>query len=210
MQKGDKKMADDIIFRKSAFGGFNRDDVLAYISALKQNEDKLYAELKSKDKKIAELTDLVSELSQKAEKQETEFTAQIEEFKASFAEEIEKIKTEYKAKAQEYADSDRAIQEKIGSAMIDVRRYSDLLLHETCDKISTMASNADNATAATLSRVLDISSGIQAFSDKLNSVITDILEENEKICKELTQFKGTLTIPFDKASGKVNTDILTD
>ena len=70
--------------------------------------------------------------------------------------------------------------------------------------------SADAATAKTLTRVLDISSGIQAFSDKLNTVLKDILMENEDICKELTGFKGSLKLPYEVASGKIMADILED
>lgn len=203
-------MASDYIFRKSAFGGFNREDVIKYISDAKANEAKLVADLDSAQKEIALLKEQIQLEAQKNANSQKEWEDKINELDASHKNEIESIKQEYEEQLQNSILADRSAEEKVGTAMIDVRRYADLLMHETCEKIDKMASGADEAAAKTLSRVLDISSGIQSFSDKLNAVINDILTENEEICKELTGFKGTLKLPFEEASGKIQADLLGD
>ncbi len=201
-------MPDDIIFRKAKFGGFNRDDVMSYIGAIKQNEETLILSNTEKDKIISELSEKINELNELLAKKDEERIDEINCLTNKFNSELTEIKAEYEEKVTKNIEADRAVQEKVGSAMIDVRRYADLLLNETCDKINNMSEKSDAATAKTLSRVLDISAGIQMFSDKLNSVIADILDENEKICKDLTDFKGSLRIPFEKANGKMISDII--
>lgn len=201
-------MSSDFIFRKASFGGFNRDDVISYINNMKLNEDTLRAQIAEKDNLIAELNEKIACNQNETDQIKKEYEEKIIQLNESHINEIESIKNEYEEKIQNGILADRSAEERVGSAMIDVRRYADLLIQETCDKIEKMSDDADNATAKTLSRVLDISSGIQTFSDKLNSILKDILEENETICKELTGFKGTLRLPFDEASGKIQADLL--
>lgn len=201
-------MASDFIFRKATFGGFNRDDVINYINQVKMNEEKLGLSLKEKEEEINLLRQQLSDAESINESLKNEYEEKISTLNESHINELESIKNEYEEKIQNGILADRSAEERVGSAMIDVRRYADLLIQETCDKIEKMSDDADNATAKTLSRVLDISSGIQTFSDKLNSILKDILEENENICKELTGFKGTLRLPFDEASGKIQADLL--
>lgn len=201
-------MSSDFIFRKASFGGFNRDDVISYINNMKLNEDTLKTQIGEKENLIAELNEKIAYNQNETDQIKKEYEEKIIQLNESHINEIESIKNEYEEKIQNGILADRSAEERVGSAMIDVRRYADLLIQETCDKIEKMSADADNATAKTLSRVLDISSGIQTFSDKLNSILKDILEENETICKELTGFKGTLRLPFDEASGKIQADLL--
>lgn len=207
-------MPSDTVFRSAVFGGFNRNDVINYIEKLKLNEAKLMAEVTSKNSKIEELQKTVdelnskiSELNNKTQAVYVECEDKIAEIKNQCSEEIEKIREELSEKSNSESLAERSAQEKVGTAMLDVRRYADLLLSETCEKISKMSDDADIAASKTLSRVLDISSGIQTFSDKLNSILADLLKENEAICRELTGFKGSLKLPFDEASGKINAEI---
>lgn len=203
-------MGSDYIFRKASFGGFNRDDVINYINQSKLNEEKLNLLIKEKDNEINLLRQQLSDAETEKNNIIKDCEEKLSALNESHISEIESIKNEYEEKIQNGILADRSAEERVGSAMIDVRRYADLLIQETCTKIEKMSDDADNATAKTLSRVLDISAGIQTFSDKLNSILKDILEENESICKELTGFKGTLRLPFEEASGKVQTDILGD
>ena len=164
-------MSSDFIFRKASFGGFNRDDVISYINNMKLNEDTLRAQIAEKDNLIAELNEKIVCNQNETEQIKKEYEEKIIQLNESHINEIESIKNEYEEKIQTGILADRSAEERVGSAMIDVRRYADLLIQETCDKIEKMSDDADNATAKTLSRVLDISSGIQTFSDKLNSIL---------------------------------------
>lgn len=203
-------MPSDYVFRKATFGGFNREDVIAYISGLLAEISNYKAAIDNANKQNEELNAKLREAEEKINSIHQEHKNEIEILNESHNQEIKSIKQEYEEKLQNCILADRSAEERVGTAMIDVRRYADLLIHETCEKIEKMSDDADAATTKTLSRVLDISSGIQAFSDKLNGILKDILMENEDICRELTGFKGTLRLPFDEASGKIMADILED
>ena len=203
-------MASEYVFRKAAFGGFNREDVVAYISQLMNEAANYKTALENAEKTNEELRAKLVEADEKLQNAHQEYEKQLEIVSDSHKQELDNIKNEYEEKLQNSILADRSAEERVGTAMIDVRRYADLLIHETCEKIEKMSDDADQATAKTLSRVLDISSGIQAFSDKLNTILSDILMENEEMCKELTGFKGSLKLPFEQASGKIMSDILED
>lgn len=203
-------MPSDYVFRKAAFGGFNREDVIAYISTLLGEISSYKDTIENANKLNEELTAKLNDAEARYNALQQEYEKQIEILCESHNQETESIKQEYEEKLQNCVLADRTAEERVGTAMIDVRRYADLLIHETCERIEKMSDDADAATAKTLSRVLDISSGIQAFSDKLNGILKDILMENEDLCKELTGFKGTLRLPFEEASGKIMADILED
>lgn len=199
-------MSSDFIFRKAAFGGFNRDDVLAYIAQLKQKEQELEAALQKEQEEN-------QTLRQQNDALRAEYEERIATLEAGHNEELSRIQNEYEEallNAKNEALAERSAEERVGSAMLDVRRYADLLLHETCEKIDKMSDDADSAAAKTLARIFDISSGIRTFSDKLNSILKDLVDENEQICRELTDFKGSLRLPFEEASEKVNAEILGD
>lgn len=199
-------MSSDFIFRKAAFGGFNRDDVLAYIAQLKQREQ----ELENALQKVQQENQM---LRQQSDTIRAGYEEKIVTLEAGHKDELSRIQNEYEEalqNAKNDALAERSAEERVGSAMLDVRRYADLLLHETCDKIDKMSDDADSAAAKTLARIFDISSGIRTFSDKLNNILKDLVDENEQICRELTDFKGSLRLPFEEASGKVNAEILGD
>lgn len=201
-------MPSDYIFRKAKFGGFNRDDVIAYISKLLAEAEINKTSLDNSAKENEELRAQLNEAENKLAAAETAHADEIAALTEAHNAELEAVKAEYEEKIQNEILADRSAEEKVGTAMMDVRRYADLLISETCEKIDKMADDADNATAKTLSRVLDISSGIQTFSDKLNAILADILTQNEEICKELTGFKGSLKVPFETANGKIQAELL--
>lgn len=225
-------MDSDAAFRRTAFGGFNREDVVSYIQSVSENTEKLASELENEKKKnnslkneldgaLKQLEDMRTQFNETGEKLKTA-EIRLEEITKSFREEtrkinkshkaqIESIKNEYEEKIQSLqsrALSDTAAEQRIGTAMLDVRRYADMLVKEACDKVSVISEDADEAVTKTLSRVRDISSGIKAFSDKINCVLADLIDENEQLANELRDFNGTLKAPFDDAVGKLNTQVL--
>ena len=217
-------MSSDYIFRNVAFGGFNKDDVIQYITSMKKNEADAKAEKAELIKQIealkaanAELTESLTYAESESERLRDEnaeikatYEAKLTELDEAFTAQTDALRTEYEEKVRCCAISDRSVQEAVGTAMLDVRRYADMLLQETCDKVNTISENADDAAAKTLSRVLDISSAIRIFTDRFNAIMNDITAENDRICRDITSFKGSLRLPFETAVEKLDSEILTD
>lgn len=199
-------MSSDYIFRNTAFGGFKKEDVMNYITGIKEKESVTAKEIESLKKENSELSAKLESQQENENALNDEIAYLKEQINAKNAE-FEAVCAEYEAKLQS-KNNEQSVEEAVGSAMLDVRRYADMLLQETCEKINTMSDNADAAAAKTLTRVLDISSGIQTFSDKLNAILADIINENENICRDLTSFKGSLKLPFEAATNTLEADIL--
>lgn len=196
-------MESDAIFRTAAFGGFNKSDVISYIKNFKENEEKLLSENKTLREENDELNKKIPGLEADALRLKTKLS----DIENRHNEELNRIQNEYEDKIkamQAEFDADRSAENKIGSAMLDVRRYADLLLSETCEKINAMAEKSDSATEKTLSRMFDLSAGIKAFSDKVNGILSDIIADNDKLTGELSGFKGTLKLPFETAVGNMD------
>ncbi len=265
-------MPSDSIFKKAAFGGFDRDDVMTYIAKMKKREAELTqtltsaqeknaelekqledAETLSKslknacnslkmeyDEKIAKLTEELRSATdaQKCGDAENLHSEDLESVKNSYEEQIEtlnkqifelkrdyenlknnhnvqieSIKNQYEEKISnmECKESDsRAAGERVGTVMLDVRRYADMLIQETCEKINGTSDDVECAVALTLSKLMNISSVIQNFSDKMSASLADMVKESETICKDLSQFKGSLKKPFGEASVKLHNEIFKD
>lgn len=196
-------MESDAIFRTAAFGGFNKSDVISYIKNFKENEEKLLSE----NKTLREANDELNKKIPGLEADALRLKTKLSDIENRHNEELNRIQNEYEDKIkamQAEFDADRSAENKIGSAMLDVRRYADLLLSETCEKINAMAEKSDSATEKTLSRMFDLSAGIKAFSDKVNGILSDIIADNDKITGELSGFKGTLKLPFETAVGNMD------
>lgn len=173
-------MASDIIFRKAAFGGFKPEDVMTFVSSQKEAEILLKETIALKESEVNLLNGQIKSLSV----------------------EIERLKQENEDLLRQ-CESSKSAEEQIGSAMIDVRRFSDQLVDETKDRIIKMSGDAASAASNTLSRVNDISLGIKAFAEKLNSILGDVLLENESISNELSGFIEKIAQPYDEIAEQV-------
>ena len=70
-------MSSDFVFRKAAFGGFNRDDVIAYINEAKINEAKLETEKELAQKRADELAEEIEALKASINELKSEHEAKI-------------------------------------------------------------------------------------------------------------------------------------
>lgn len=238
-------MSSDYVFRNATFGGFNKDDVIQFITSMKKNEAAAVAEkaellkeiealraenaalteslatyqkneqassdsLSQAEKEISTLTEMIAHLKEELAETKSVCESKLQDKDTLTTAQIKAIRAEYEDKVRCCSTSDRSVQEAVGSAMIDVRRFADILLQETCDRINIMSDNADDAATKTLARILDISSSVRMFTERFNAIMTDISAENDRICREVTAFKGSLRIPFETAIDRLDTDILSD
>ena len=72
-------MASDYIFKKSAFGGFNREDVIAYISTMKAEESIIKNALEEEKAKNAELANMLQDAEKRLNEAEEDYAARLSE-----------------------------------------------------------------------------------------------------------------------------------
>ncbi|MBR6531964.1 MAG: hypothetical protein IKT61_05630 [Clostridia bacterium] len=86
-------MKEDVLFKRTPFGGFDRVEVISYIQQLKTTQQKYKLMLDDKEEKIAALTDRAEVL----EGENSCLTAQAEEYKKTISDleaELENLKQE--------------------------------------------------------------------------------------------------------------------
>lgn len=258
-------MPSDIVFKRSVFGGFDRDDVMAYIGAMKKREAELTRSLESFGKanetlknELGESNRLIKSLKNTVSALKKEYGEKIDALKAQneekekrlsddkriSEEDLRKLKDDYELKISclaleadglrkkikileesrvpeaenvkkecgEKLENENAVslcenEEIVGRAMLDVRRYANLLIKEICDKIYEASDSADEAVEFAISKLNVVSSKIDEFSEKVSSSLELISKEEHDILEYLNAFKGSLKTPFDEAAGKMKNEI---
>lgn len=86
-------MKEDVLFKRTPFGGFDRVEVISYIQQLKTTQQKYKLMLDEKEDQITKLTDRAENL----EKENSELSASADEYKKTIADlesELEKLREE--------------------------------------------------------------------------------------------------------------------
>lgn len=186
-------MTEEHVFKRSSVGGFNRADVMSYIE---QREN----ELSAQKAKAEELQAKIGELEGRLSEQSRENEDRIKELES----ENEKLRAELEAKTEELkSESEEA---KIGKAIIDVRRYSDELLHETTDKINAAAEETDKVVSSTLARLDNMRDELETFGSRLGAEFDNLISDCDDLSGDLKRKTGSLRLNFKAVAKKLNAE----
>lgn len=155
---------------RSSMNGFNRNDVIAYI-------DTVLAEKVEIEKKVAEL-----------EKEIEELHAANDTLKEIIVDEEKKNEKELKNKCEE-CDLAKVYEARLGAAMLDAKRFSEILVKEANDKASGMFSKAYNSASDTLEKATEISEDIVRINKQFNDSFRGLLENMKSLNTSLDSFK---------------------
>lgn len=161
-------MAENYYFR-SAINGFNRNDVIAYIDTILQEKNsassiavELESKLKSAEAKIDELTRALK---------------QSETIKNDKCPDC-KIQKVYEA--------------RLGAAMLDAKRFSEILVKEANDKASALFSDAFSCADQTSKTAGRIAQEIKAIKEKLNASLDGLVSDMLSLSSSLDSFKDNV------------------
>ncbi len=172
-------MLDDMKFR-NAVNGFNKNDVMACIESLLQ-------ENANQKKKIKDLEDAL-------------FLSRSE---------LEQVKADSTAKDMcEQCDAAKAAQAQLGAAMLDAKRFSELLLKDANDRSAQVLNNAadqvadSTVTATALSDALKTAKenfigSLDSLQDELTAIILSFMEFRTDLDKKGQEFKFTTDFAGD-------------
>lgn len=153
-------MAENISFR-SAVNGFNRNEVLSYIKTLYDEKNSLFSELEA--------------LKAQMQEKETELAALREELgtvqKSADAQELEKQN-----------------EIKLGRAMFDARRYSDLIVSEAREKANAMFGEASAAAMHLADQVQEVNGEVEALVSSFNASLSDVIDQLSTLSASLSGF----------------------
>ena len=159
-------MSENFSFR-SSMNGFNRNDVIAYIDALIKEKQQLETAVAEKDKEISDL---------KAENSALKDTV------AAAAKKSDRDKcTE--------CDISKVYEARLGAAMLDAKRFSEILVKEANDKAADLFSDAFAAVEATSVKASEISRDIADFNGQFNASFKVLLDNIGSLRKKLDGFK---------------------
>ncbi len=160
-------MPENFSFR-SSMNGFNRNDVITYIDALIQEKQLLEVNLAAKDK---EIFDLKAELNA--------LKSSINNSKA--ADDNDKCSE---------CDIAKVYEARLGAAMLDAKRFSEILVKEANDKAADLFADAFAAVEATSGKASEISRDLSDFNAMFNSSFKLLHENINSLRTKLDGFKG--------------------
>ena len=156
-------MREDMKFR-NAVNGFNKSDVMICIeNLLKEN-----AELKNKIKSLEE-----------------------EVFVCKTS--LDKVQTETQNKdVCAECDAAKMAQAQLGAAMLDAKRFSEMLLKDANDKSAQVLNNALKDTANAAVTATELSAEVKKAKERVSTSLDSLQEELTAIILSFAEFKGDL------------------
>lgn len=203
-------MADNYSFR-SSMNGFNRNDVMSCIESILNEKNAVEIKVASLEAKIAELEEKCSAL----EKDKTELIAE-KDIKVSTC---EKQNAQIAVLEKQLSDSDseienlrfqlskvnaassekemcaecelaRVYEARLGAAMFDAKRFSEILVKEANDKASSLFASAYTSADVTAEKAKEISAEISEINKQFNSAFSKLLENMTNLGHSLDGFKN--------------------
>ena len=170
-------------FRSSVFGGFNKQDVMAYIEQLQGELGALKVQMSELEKNYAQARQQLSKIPQLEE--ELMNKAEVERENAELRTQVKALEADSQKTKDEY-EKVKAAEAQLGAAFVDARRYSDDII------------------AAAKDRAADVSK--QASDDITNKAdqIRRVASEAEKITLDMRQKMEALSRSIADLSGKMS------
>ena len=185
-------MTDTSSFR-SAFNGFNREDVVSYISGILEKltaSDKANAELQAVlEQKTGEYDSLYNERNALAQ--------ELSVLKAQYASLEQACKTlldkneELNDRCAEYAKTAYANELKLGAAMLDAKRFSEMLVKEANDRAGDVYQNAYDSVSRSTESAREIDEKMQALTVDFEQSMGELRRNMGKLIGSMTSFSDS-------------------
>ncbi len=179
-------MSESYSFR-SSINGFNRTDVLAYIESILNEKAGLAAKISSLEESIAEIRadneKLLKELDEKKQ----------------LADSGDKCTD---------CDISKKYEARLGAAMLDAKRFSEILVKEANDKASELFKDAYASADVTSVKVQNLSHDIVDINNQFNQSFKLLLDNMNSLAKSLESFKKDTKVSGNKFN--FSTDFSTD
>ncbi len=159
-------MPENFSFR-SSMNGFNRSDVITYIDALIQEKQNSELAVSAMEKEIAEL---------KSEN-------------ATLRALLTETNNSDKDKCAD-CDISKVYEARLGAAMLDAKRFSEILVKEANDKASDLFADALAAVESTSVKASAISRDIADFNDQFNLSFKILFDNINSLREKLDGFKN--------------------
>lgn len=203
-------MANDVLFRTAAFGGFKKDDVMSFVERILSEKNELEKQLAANAEQIVKLNEQISQMQSDSDEVERlrsengELSAKIDEYessishkddliaeltqRASQAEVSDEVQTELQnlrnenMRLREENAKKQELERQVGAAMLDARVHSEGLVEAARERANNVTKLVYSAIGETAVKIDDLSAGIGEIARNF----TKSVEEVELRIKVLT------------------------
>ena len=192
-------MSEERQFTVKRFSGFDQAEVMSYIAQMKEREAAMQKEIETLTTKNAEL------------KQQADFAvASLGEQKRRSERELAELQEKFDAAVADCAEKDaysRTLEERLGSVMLDVRRFADTLISETTDRIDELSEETDASVNDNLQSVLEIAAELRECASQVGSMFEEMTRINDALAQRLREFLGTLRVQPNDAKSRLRGEL---
>ena len=182
-------MTENVSFR-SAFNGFNREDVVGYIAGLMEKIKAGEAEAQELKNKAGEQEHAVAEWQMKYETLEAEKQRQAD-LLAALEEKCASQKSRIEALEEQLGESDRRSRNnevKLGAAMLDAKRFSEMLVQEANDRAGNVYRIAGESVTESTARAKEIKDQMKALSEEFERTMGSLRKNMNELIDGMDDF----------------------
>lgn len=176
-------MAEKYSFR-SSMNGFNRSEVISYIEKLMSEKMELEKKVESLESDISALDSEIAELKTESDTLRTIIVDENE-----------------KAQGTDKCDEcnvSKVYEARLGAAMLDAKRFSEVLIKEANDKVSHLFADADKDAVNTAVKTEAIIKEISSVNEQMNASFGALLSNLKHIADSVTSFSSELNVKENK------------
>lgn len=163
------------------------------VSALKAEADELKNTISKLNEKEAQQGDSLAAERAKLLEKEAQLNAELEKVNAR-AVELEKQQNDKCS----YCDVAKVYEARLGAAMLDAKRFSEILVKEANDKASALFDDAFSSAQLTSEKAGAIAQSITEISNQFNVSFKVLLDNMKVLGKTLDSFKTDIRITGEK------------
>ena len=211
---GEKVMENDIIFKSKLFGGYKKEEVMAYIASLGAEKAGLAAELGSVRAQLASLgakmreydgIALDCEAQKLALRQSVENCRRLENDNAALSAELSAKQGEQGALTAKIAELEneckrlsgdcerlRAVETQLGAAMLDARLYSDRLVAEAKEQSVRVRTEVYESIGETVGRIDGLTGSLGQITESFNRAVEEVGLRIRALTGDMSKAAGSL------------------
>ena len=182
-------MAENSSFR-SAFKGFNRDDVVSYIAGLMEK-------ISAGEQEAEALLEKVAGLEREAAAFREQYSA-LEEERDALAGKCERLEQErdeqekrcaaLERRCVEFDNLSKSNEVKLGAAMLEAKRFSEMLVREASDRAGSVYQSARESVSASSAEVREIEKQMKDLSDLFEKTMGEVRRSMRDLSGRMTAF----------------------
>ncbi len=192
-------MSGDVFFKTMAFGGFNKEDVLAYIVEQQKQMVEMQKQLDDNEKQLAIALDSVESYKEKLADQQNrsdEYSALNEKYAKKIFELEDEVNQLNEKLGSIEVGCNRAkdVEGQIGALVVDALLYSDKIIQSAKASVKGISSDTKRTIEEAASGVDEIGEDITQISDDFSEIVASLVSKINSLSTNLSSVADKLEI----------------